>query len=166
MGRTIQKKSYPVLFEPLLIGKKTFDIRLADFEVNIGDRMLFCEYDQLLGYTGRSCVRNVTYKLYIRLDSEIHLEHSDISFWSQEQIKKHGLWVLSFESFTKELGCKKHEIFLKDCMVCQEVHIRRRVLELSDLLICYHYHEIDASLRSLTQKHEYFFGKAFLNESM
>lgn len=44
--------------------------------------------------------------------------------------------------------------------------VRRKFLELSDLLIKYGLNEINRDLKTLTKVNEDFFGKSFLNEAM
>lgn len=56
-------KSWPALFEPLLQGKKTHDLRRSDDRAfQVGDTLLLQEFDpDAQCYTGRECRVNVTY---------------------------------------------------------------------------------------------------------
>lgn len=56
-------KSWPWLFEPMMSGKKTHDMRdMRDRPYKIGDRMLLREFDPRTGtYTGREGIAMITY---------------------------------------------------------------------------------------------------------
>jgi len=88
MMRIIEKKILPEYFEDVLSGKKTFELRLADFECKPGDILVLKEWDQEKGqYTGREISRKISYVLRTK----------DISFWSKEDIDKYGFQIISFE---------------------------------------------------------------------
>lgn len=55
-------KSWTFLFEPMLTGVKTHDIRIMDRNYKIGDTLLLQEYDwgEKI-YTGRECRVEITY---------------------------------------------------------------------------------------------------------
>ena len=60
----IKKKTWPEQFEAMMNGSKTFDVRIADFEINLGDSILFEEFDpKTQEYTGRSLEKRVGYIL-------------------------------------------------------------------------------------------------------
>jgi hypothetical protein len=60
----IQKKCWPEFFQEVLEGRKTFDVRIADFECSPGDTLVLREWDPATGeYTGRSLERKVSYVL-------------------------------------------------------------------------------------------------------
>lgn len=55
-------KSWVGLFDPILDGTKTHDIRVMDRDYQIGDRLCLQEYDPLAKeYTGRYVVVEITY---------------------------------------------------------------------------------------------------------
>jgi len=55
-------KTWPVFFEAILSGAKTFEIRKNDRAFKVGDILLLDEYDHTKpAYTGRQCERVVTY---------------------------------------------------------------------------------------------------------
>ena len=56
-------KSWPWLFEPMVAGQKTHDMRdKRDRPYKVGDRMLLREFDPRTGrYTGREAVAYITY---------------------------------------------------------------------------------------------------------
>jgi hypothetical protein len=85
----IKKKTWPDYFEKVLSGKKNYDLRLNDFEVNEGDTLVLEEWDpKTEEYTGRKMEKKVTYVGRFRMDN---------LFWSEEQIKEKGLQVISLE---------------------------------------------------------------------
>jgi hypothetical protein len=55
-------KTWPIFFSPLRNGVKTFDIRKNDRDFQVGDRVIFNEYDQTNDrFTGRIVTRHITY---------------------------------------------------------------------------------------------------------
>lgn len=59
-------KAWPVFFNPLLLGEKTFEIRKNDRGFAIDDILVISEWDperkkEMSGFTGRQLVRRVTY---------------------------------------------------------------------------------------------------------
>jgi len=85
--RTVEKKVKPPHFEAILAGKKTFELRLDDFEIHEGDTLLLREWDpQTKSYTGRELSKEVG---YIGKIAELS------KFWTREEIEKHGLQVIS-----------------------------------------------------------------------
>ncbi len=85
---TVEKKIWPKYFELIKQGKKTFEIRLADFEIKEGDILLLREWDpEKKEYTGRVLKLEVTY-----VTNTKNQEH-----WSKEEIEKYGLLVISFK---------------------------------------------------------------------
>lgn len=55
-------KSWTFLFEPLIKGEKTHDIRVMDRDYKIGDTMVLQEYDWgNKTYTGRETKAEITY---------------------------------------------------------------------------------------------------------
>ncbi len=82
---TIKKKTWPELFELVKLGKKKFDLRLADFDIKEGDTLILEEWDpETKEYTGRSLERLVDYVLRLDLDA----------FGQKEAIEKNGLVVI------------------------------------------------------------------------
>ncbi|MBU1855238.1 MAG: DUF3850 domain-containing protein [Nanoarchaeota archaeon] len=84
----IGKKVWPEFFQKILDGDKTFELRLANFKCDSGDIMLLREWNpNIKEYTGRVLEKEVTYVIKTK----------DLKFWSEEEIKKHGLQVISFK---------------------------------------------------------------------
>jgi len=86
--RRIEKKTVPDLFEKVLNGEKNFDLRIAEFECEVGDVLVLREWDpELKEYTGRQLEKTVTFVLKTK----------DLKFWSQEDIEELGFLVMSFK---------------------------------------------------------------------
>lgn len=85
----IQKKTWPELFQDILDGKKTFDVRIADFKCKKGDILVLQEWDpKTKDYTGREVKKKITYILKTK-DCE--------KFWPKEEIEKYGFQVIAFK---------------------------------------------------------------------
>lgn len=84
----IKKKTWPELFQKVLDGKKTVDVRLADFDLNEGDVLILEEYNpKTKEHTGRTIKKKVKNLNKIKL-TEFH---------SVEDIEKYGHWVIELE---------------------------------------------------------------------
>lgn len=84
----IEKKVWPKYFQSILDGKKTFELRLADFNVGEGDLLVLREWDpKTKEYTGRRLEKTVTYVLKTK----------DITFWPKEDVDKFGFQIISFK---------------------------------------------------------------------
>ncbi len=84
----IRKKAWPGLFEAVLSGKKKFDLRLADSDIQEGDILVLEEWDPETGkYTGRKIEKKITFILKTK----------DLKFWPKKEIQKYGLQVIGFK---------------------------------------------------------------------
>ena len=84
----IKKKTWPDEYEKILSGEKTFDARLAKFDCKPGDILVLEEYDpKLKKYTGRKIEKEVTFVLNTKKQK----------YWSQSDISKTGLLIISFK---------------------------------------------------------------------
>ena len=84
----IEKKVWPEFFNKILLGDKTFELRLADFSCNKGDTLILHEWDPKTKlYTGRKMEKKVTYVIKTK----------DEKFWSPEDIDKYGFQIISFK---------------------------------------------------------------------
>ncbi|PIZ80595.1 RNA-binding protein [Candidatus Pacearchaeota archaeon CG_4_10_14_0_2_um_filter_31_10] len=84
----IEKKTWPIPFQSILDGAKTFDVRLADFDARPGDTLVLKEFDPTLGqYTGREIKKEITYIQNTK----------DAEFWTNEEIERYGLQVFAFK---------------------------------------------------------------------
>jgi len=84
----IEKKTWPEYFQLILDGKKTYDLRVADFACAEGDTLVLREWDpETKEYTGRVLEKEVSY--IGKLD--------DMQFWKKEDIEKYGLQCIAFK---------------------------------------------------------------------
>jgi hypothetical protein len=84
----IKKKTWPKFFKEILVGKKTFDVRIADFKVKPGDILVFEEWDpKRKRYTGKKIEKKITYVL--KTKGQL--------FWKKKAIVKHGFQIMSFK---------------------------------------------------------------------
>ncbi len=84
----IEKKTWPKLFQDILDGKKTFDLRLADFECQEGDILVLREFDpKTKEYTGRVLEKEITYVLKTK----------DLDFWNKEEVGEFGYVVMGLK---------------------------------------------------------------------
>lgn len=85
---THEKKVWPEYFQKILEGKKTFELRLADWECNEGDTLVLREWDpKTKDYTGRTLEKKATYVLKTK----------DIALWPKEDVKKYGYQIISLK---------------------------------------------------------------------
>ncbi|KKP47620.1 MAG: hypothetical protein UR39_C0003G0023 [Candidatus Woesebacteria bacterium GW2011_GWA1_33_30] len=83
----IEKKTWPELFNKILSGEKTFDARIADFNVKKGDILVLREYDPVdKSYTGRKIEKKISFVL----------NSKDQKFWTKKDINKYGLVIMGF----------------------------------------------------------------------
>ena len=84
----IRKKIWPKYFDLVASGKKNFEVRLADFEVNEGDVLILEEWDpERKEYTGRKIEKKVKYLAKTK----------DFPFWKEEDIEKYGFQIIGLE---------------------------------------------------------------------
>jgi len=89
MSQVIKKKAWPELFEAVVSGGKTFDLRLADFAVQPGDTLKLREWDpETKAYTGREVSKTVGYVSKVK-DLE--------PMYDQADIDKYGFQVISLK---------------------------------------------------------------------
>lgn len=86
--KTIHKKVWPEYFALILSGKKKMELRLADFDVAEGDKLVLEEWDpQNKQYSGRKIEVVATYILKTKGQQ----------FWPAEEVEKYGFQVIQFE---------------------------------------------------------------------
>lgn len=84
----IEKKILPEYFELIKSGKKTYDFRLGDFEINEGDILVLKEWDKKEEmFTGREIEKLVTYVGRTKGDTT----------WSKQDIDEYGYQIISFK---------------------------------------------------------------------
>lgn len=99
-GRVISKKLWPAEFQAVLEKRKTFEVRLADEDILVGDTLILNEYVPDYGYTGRVLTRHVCYVLPLQ----------NVPYWTQAQIEEHGLQVIG-------LGASNNYVYPAGCEV-------------------------------------------------
>lgn len=88
----IHKKVWPEYFQKIIPGKKKFELRLADFEMNEGDTLVLEEWDDnKKEYTGRKVEVVATYIFKTK----------DQTFWPSKEVKKYGFQIIQFEPKAK-----------------------------------------------------------------
>ncbi|MFH1178561.1 MAG: DUF3850 domain-containing protein [bacterium] len=87
----IEKKVWPEYFQQIIDNKKTFEVRLNDFEIEEGDTLALREWDpNTKSYTGRKIEKEVGYVGKWKIGE---LE----KFWSREDIDNKGIQVISLK---------------------------------------------------------------------
>lgn len=89
--KKIEKKVWPEYFQEILSGKKTFELRLNDFDINEGDFLVLKEWNPATkNYTGREIEKEVGYVGKWKIN--------DLTvFWSREDIDEKGIQVISLK---------------------------------------------------------------------
>ena len=89
--KKVEKKVWPEYFQEIINGKKTFELRLNDFDVSEGDSLILKEWDpKTKNYTGRELEKEVGYVGRWKID--------DLTkFWPREDIDDKGLQVISLK---------------------------------------------------------------------
>ena len=83
-----EKKVLPEYFQLILDHKKTYELRLADWECLEGDILLLKEWDpKTKKFTRRTIEKEVTYVGKTK----------EMNFWPKEDIEKFGYQVISFK---------------------------------------------------------------------
>ncbi len=78
----------PEYFDAIVSGKKKYELRLNDFEINEGDIILLEEKDPITNeLTGRTIEKTVSYVGKFKTDE---------LFWPEEEVKEKGLQIISF----------------------------------------------------------------------
>lgn len=87
----ITKKAWPEYFQQIIDGKKTFDLRVNDFNISEGDTLVLNEWDPLTKkYTGRTIEKQVGYVGKWKIDELTE-------FWPREDIDEKGLQIISLK---------------------------------------------------------------------
>ena len=84
----IKKKIWPKYFNLVRLGKKRFELRLADFKIKRGDILLLQEWDpKTKKYTGRKIEKKIDFVLKFKIND----------FGQKKEIEEKGLLVIQFE---------------------------------------------------------------------
>lgn len=85
----ITKKIQPNFFEAILSGKKTYELRLNEFEIQEGDTLILEEWDgEPRVFTGRKLEKTVTYVGKFKIDE---------LYWPVEEVVEKGLQIISIQ---------------------------------------------------------------------
>ncbi|MEM0465586.1 MAG: DUF3850 domain-containing protein [Candidatus Pacearchaeota archaeon] len=83
--KEIKKKIWPEYFQQILNGKRNFELRLADFEIQEGDILVLEEYDpEINTYTGRK----------IKKKAKSIIKFNPTRMHRPEEIKKYGFYII------------------------------------------------------------------------
>lgn len=92
MPKQIIKKVLPEYFQDIIDGKKKYELRLDDFDIEVGDTLVLEEYTsadpKTRQATGRVLEKQVTYLRKFKLQD---------LWWSKNDIEEKGIQIISFE---------------------------------------------------------------------
>ena len=89
--KKVEKKVWPEYFEEIFVGKKTFELRLNDFEIEEGDVLILKEWDpKTKSYTGREIEKEVGYVGKWKIEELA-------KFWQRKDIDEKGIQVISLK---------------------------------------------------------------------
>lgn len=87
----VEKKLWSEYFDQVASGKKKYELRLTDFEINEGDTLVLREWNKdKKEYTGREIEKRVTRVNKFKLEDLY-------SFWSKKDIEEKGIQIISME---------------------------------------------------------------------
>ncbi len=90
--KKIIKKVLPEYFQDIVDGKKKYELRLNDFDVEVGDVLILEEYTtanpETRQPTGRKIEKEVTYLRKFKLQD---------LWWTEEDLKNKGIQIISFD---------------------------------------------------------------------
>ncbi len=93
MTKTIEKKILATYFKEIESGRKTYELRLADWDCQTGDMLVLIEIDDVTKQpTGRTMKREIGFVGKTK----------DINFWTPEQIEKYGYQIISLIDIGKK----------------------------------------------------------------
>lgn len=92
MSKVVVKKVLPDYFQDIVDGKKKYELRLNDFNIEVGDTLILEEYTSAnpkdRQATGRILKKQVTYLRKFKLQD---------LWWSEKDLKEKGIQLISFE---------------------------------------------------------------------
>ncbi len=84
----IEKKILAGYFDKIMSGEKTFELRLADFDCQIGDILVLREWNpETKSFTGRTIEKKVTFIFKTKGQK----------FWPEKDVDKYGYQILAFK---------------------------------------------------------------------
>lgn len=92
MSKRVVKKVLSEYFQDIIDGKKKYELRLNDFDIEVGDTLVLEEYTsadpKVRQATGRILEKQVTYLRKFKLQD---------LWWSEKDLKEKGIQLISFE---------------------------------------------------------------------
>ena len=89
--KKVEKKCWPEYFQKIIEGKKTFELRLNDFNISEGDILVLREWDPAIkDYTGRIIEKNVGFVGRWKIEELA-------KFNSKREIEEKGIQVISLK---------------------------------------------------------------------
>lgn len=89
----VRKKCHPKYFDLLMKGRKKFEMRIADFDIQEGDMLVLEEWDpERRKHTGRSLIKKVGYLKKFTL-KEIEEDFGQ----PKELLEGHGFYILQLD---------------------------------------------------------------------
>ncbi len=90
--KKVIKKVLPEYFQDILDGKKKYELRLNDFDIEVGDTLVLEEYT-----SDNPATRKPTGRVLEKKVSYLHKFKPQDLWWSEEELKEKGLQIISFE---------------------------------------------------------------------
>jgi len=88
--KTIEKKIWSEYFDAVASGNKNFELRLADWDIDVGDTLILKDWDHRTNrYTGKEISRKVTYLIKTK-------GAENWGMWPKEDIDKYGFQIIGF----------------------------------------------------------------------
>lgn len=88
MAKAIELKVWPEYFHAILSGRKKFEARLGNLDCGLGDTLILKEWDpEKKDYTGRKIEKRISFVFRTK----------NQKFWTEEEVEKQGLVVMSLE---------------------------------------------------------------------
>jgi ASC-1-like (ASCH) protein len=75
------------IFDLVKTGKKKFEVRLGNKDINLGDKLIIIQRDVEGNETKNKLIKK----------AGIISQTKNITFWPEEEIKKHGLKIIQLE---------------------------------------------------------------------
>jgi ASC-1-like (ASCH) protein len=91
-AKRVTKKVLPDYFQDIVDGKKNFELRLNDFDISEGDTLVLEEYT-----SADPATREPTGRSLEKVVKGVHAFKVQDLWWSEEDIKQHGLQIISFD---------------------------------------------------------------------
>lgn len=90
----VEKKIWKEYFDKVASGDKNFELRLADWDIEVGDTLILKEWDhEKKVYTGRELEKTVTYLIKTK-------GAESWGMWSKEDIDNYGFQIIGFKPET------------------------------------------------------------------